>query len=859
MIFRVILVLSILLNLSGVPRASAVPPYSGGLVSDIEKPYGCGGRVIENDIHGDPLPVNAIARFGTIRLRNDRRTVSVAYCPDGRLIASADEWGAVSVWNARTGENIAQIYNPIYSKMVLNQRVTFSPDGRCLIYLTRDKGSQAWDVVTKRSFSLPIILHPIAFSPNGELAAGESNSSFVIYDLRKHVVRFERQGGTILHPLYMVTFSSDGKFIATAERTRDRGEFPSTIRLWDTNSGKQVDTWGSHCHSINSLSFSSDGKFLATGGAGGVYLWDVVNHRRLIKLEEEGGTAVFSPGGKKLASVGFSSTVHLWDPANREKVLSIPTGNGWVTALAFSPDGKKLLTGGWHHALFLWDVTTGKEILPKEGHRFDIHSVQFAPDGKTLASRSGDQSVLLWDIASGKLRQRFPLADDDRLQGRSYIWSPTPSSTLAYSPDGKTLAAVAGGYNNRAFIWDTMSFRKKLTINTAKRPPTSIAFSQAGDVLAVIDDRVRLWSTSSGFELPLSPIAGSGPIAFSPNGCILATNGLALRSSPASSSLLCLWDWRGNRLLRKFNTQKDGPRCLSFSFDGQLLATCGGSHQQKNSLIHLWETATGNIVHSLDHSEDVLCIALSPNGRLLAFGGEGDRTVHIWDIVTRKELAQLKGHLGNIYCFAFSPDGKTLASGSADTTILLWDVSKLQPDPPPSIAQNELANELPRLWKKIQTREGAEAYQAIWRLIGAGDDAVAFLGRKLDSVPAPDAKHIQQWIADLDSDNFDKRQSATAQLTKLRDLAEPALKKALQGKPSLEARKRLESLLVDIVEQTVSDSELRQIRALHALELIGSPAARAVLKKLAEGAPGARMTRDAKLALQRLERRTAKP
>jgi hypothetical protein len=244
---------------------------------------------------------------------------------------------------------------------------------------------------------------------------------------------------------------------------------------------------------------------------------------------------------------------------------------------------------------------------------------------------------------------------------------------------------------------------------------------------------------------------------------------------------------------------------------------------------------------------------------LLASAGPTDRTVRIWDVFTGKELAKFTGHRGSVYCVAFSPDGNTVASGGADTTILLWDVSKLQPESAPSIARNELPEELARFWIEMHGKDGAKAYHAIWRLLAAGDEAVAFLSQKLQPVPAPDAQLLNHAIEDLDSKEFANREAATAHLTKLGELAEPALRHALKSRPSLEARKRMDNLLAEIGERSLPDLEPRQARALHALELIGSPAARDLLKKFAGGAPGARLTRDAKLALQRLERRAKQP
>jgi len=241
---------------------------------------------------------------------------------------------------------------------------------------------------------------------------------------------------------------------------------------------------------------------------------------------------------------------------------------------------------------------------------------------------------------------------------------------------------------------------------------------------------------------------------------------------------------------------------------------------------------------------------------LLASAGENGWTLRIWDVFSGKQVAHFAGHRGPVFCVAFSPDGKTLASGSADTTILLWDVSGLQVKLPSTKSNPKV---LTSLWTEMRAKEASKAYQALWGLVGAGDNAVTFLRQQLSPIPVPDTKSIQQLIADLDNDNFEKREAATAQLTKLREVVEPAMHQALQAKPTLEARKRLERLLAELAERPIPEGELRQLRTLHALELIGSPAARDLLKKLASGAPGAALTRDAKLALQRLERRANKP
>jgi hypothetical protein len=129
--------------------------------------------------------------------------------------------------------------------------------------------------------------------------------------------------------------------------------------------------------------------------------------------------------------------------------------------------------------------------------------------------------------------------------------------------------------------------------------------------------------------------------------------------------------------------------------------------------------------------------------------------------------------------------------------------------------------------------------------------AVETMTSRLRPVLAADAKHLAPLAADLDSDQFAAREKAERELRDLGEQAGPALRKALNGQPSAEMQRRLEALLEQI-DPARSPEVLRQGRALEVLERIGTPEARRLLRKLAEGAPGVRLTQDAAAALARL-------
>src|SRR5262249_7188375 len=144
-------------------------------------------------------------------------------------------------------------------------------------------------------------------------------------------------------------------------------------------------------------------------------------------------------------------------------------------------------------------------------------------------------------------------------------------------------------------------------------------------------------------------------------------------------------------------------------------------------------------------------------------------------------------------------------------------------------------------------------FRAMKVLRANGAQAARFLKERLRPAAASDPKKIARLIADLDRNNFTARESATKQLSELGELAEPALRAALNDKPSADKRRRVEALLKGLAAATSPDL-LRGVRAVEVLESLGPPGAGQVLKARAGGAAEARLTREARAALERGKR-----
>jgi hypothetical protein len=252
---------------------------------------------------------------------------------------------------------------------------------------------------------------------------------------------------------------------------------------------------------------------------------------------------------------------------------------------------------------------------------------------------------------------------------------------------------------------------------------------------------------------------------------------------------------------------------------------------------------TGEEVRQLSPCGDVPWeISFSRDGKWL-FSSVSDHTVRLHEVATGEEVLRLEGHDGRVYQGVLHPDGRRALTSAWDLTALVWSLR-----PAEVIAVKDAPE---RVWAELASDDAPTAYRAVWSLVDDPAGGADMLRRKMPPVKKTvDDALLQKLIAQLDDENFEKREEAEKRLAEVGEPAGPVLRGALAKSTSAEQRRRLGNLLTRLERERTPD-ELRILRAVGALELAHAPEALALLREWSAGAPGVLLSDQAREALAR--------
>jgi WD40 repeat protein len=354
--------------------------------------------------------------------------------------------------------------------------------------------------------------------------------------------------------------------------------------------------------------------------------------------------------------------------------LVINSGStGWVQSVKFSPDGRLLAEGSAFHGARLWEVTTWRLVrrIPLRTDRV----FAWSPDSRMLlaahplpgheASFPPDSGLDIWDVASGRLIRTFG-------EEAGYPWQ------AAWSPDGRSIASAQRG---RIELWDAASGRHLQRVGPDNLGASSVAFSPDGRFLSSGSGAVELWSVGTGQLVGRSPKRDVQQVEFTADGRYILSlsrsrdsadsveaeggkGGLEAWDVPTLRSVG--WDLPAHELGEPYCFAVSPERMPGYGYTGPYrgpVAAVGEIGREPQ--LTVWDVPFGGFRMRLSAGplSEILCVAFSPDGKLLASAGR-EMIVRVWNPRTGAAVATLEAATDGLGPLAVNEDARRLAVGT---------------------------------------------------------------------------------------------------------------------------------------------------------------------------------------------------
>ena len=561
--------------------------------------------------------------------------------------------------------------------------ISFTPDGSKIISAGNDNTVRFLDSITGNELQrFPTDPNSTYFdySQDGRFALAADKNVLTLWDLQKKTSSkvFDGQNQVIR----TAVFSKDSKRFAASF-----GDIGTTIRIWDTHTGQEIQSI--HCGRarVFDMDFSPDGTRLASISDElekiGLQLWNIDSGQLLREVYEydfsKGFPALFFSDVEFDVTGDYILTAHrdqarVWHTETLQIKTTVPSaGQEGYGRAVFSPDGNAFMTMtmGLLNPIKIWDVVTGRCIRTLQIPSSAISCFAYSPDGARIAEGDFDGVIKVWNLADQQDIIEIELPDAGAIP-----------RLLSLNPDG-TLLAFQGnkvgveGVGRIIQIWDTTELKEIGILEGHTGFISETVFSPDGKSLASssADSTIRIWNMESNPPITTTILQDQTRVIcvqYSPDGNSIVSGG--------ADGIIKIWNPQSREIVRKLEDRcmtLDGQKCainyLRFTPDGKQILS-GGSDKK----VRIWDFDTGECLNVFDGHITGLINALevSPDGNTvasIASSSTGLTETMIWNKETAEPISSLKGTLSHLRDIVFSKDGKRLFCASADGIIQVWD------------------------------------------------------------------------------------------------------------------------------------------------------------------------------------------
>ncbi len=521
--------------------------------------------------------------------------------------------------------------------------VSFSADGRQIATGAED-GAYIYEVSDGQevyAFPHTSMVGLVALSPDGRYLATASKSRRDQPDLDRARVIDVASGKTLVEirnrKVTGVAFSPNGKYFAAAG-------YDLTVPVLETSGWKTATTLRLRA-SAESIAFSPDSLYIATGGSDhAAHIFEAKSGKELFFLPHPFvvSALAFSRDERYLVTGSWDRQVRIFDLRDKKTIASIAREET-VESVDFSPDGRLVAIGGLNHTVGIFETSGSEAVgeLEDEGPR-----VRFSPDGLTLATSNADGARL---YSNTEPAPKVRVEHDVQVYG--YAVS-RDQRCIATTSDGSLKISDWQGHLVAQSILLDLDF-SEVALSTNCDYVAAAVTEGLADLVVVFDVQRRTFA-----RLPHTESISA--VAFHPNAKILVTE---------SGDQLRFFEVPSGKPIRAIPTK--GGSSISFSSDGRYLAVTDSAPQRSN--VQVLEFPSGKTIWQSRQDFQVWAVAMSPNGKYLAAGG-GDSSVRVYSARSGQEVTRLRG-AGGVWSVAFSADAAYIAAGRTDKTASVYETN----------------------------------------------------------------------------------------------------------------------------------------------------------------------------------------